>query len=568
LNHENYETNPKQYLRILFKGNGFAQFWLFFCSRKEPKTPWTVDGGPGQVVVWSDMKRFYLAPEQPAIWPQSPPALLRGFPSPDRPAPSLCRSPARFAPPAPGRNGNGEQRLGIVIAGAPWTAAGSEALRPFRAGSRSQKLAVRASAAFFSSKNSRCQVSKNQMANHNSMKTIATLAAASLMALAAGSGRAADENKLVTANTAFAFNLFQQVSQEQPNANVFLSPFSVSSALQMTVNGAGGATRAEMEQTLGTTGIAAPALNAAFLSLNRDLESRQGVTLNLANGIWYQKGAQFKPAFGEMNRKYFHAEIAGVDFLDPHTAALINDWADRQTQGKVKAVVQYPFPEQTRLVLANAVYFKGKWEKAFPKRATHPRDFHLANGSVRQTPMMSEGGPFEYQAQPGFQAVKLPYQGGFQMELYLPAPDSNPSRLLADLAQAGSWREKIQSGFQREEGSVTLPKFKIEDDMVLNGALKTLGMKTAFSKSADFTGIADGGLWISLVKQKSYVDVYEEGTEAAAVTTVTMAAAVMRMPPPDRFNMVLDRPFIFVISDVASGSILFMGIANDPVSGG
>jgi len=359
----------------------------------------------------------------------------------------------------------------------------------------------------------------------------------------------------------------QQVSQAQPNANVFLSPFSVSCALQMTANGAAGATRAEMEQTLGTTGGDRTALNAAYLSLNQDLESRSGVTLNLANGIWYRKGAQFKPAFGEMNRKYFNAEIAGVDFLDPHTAAVINDWADQKTRGKVKAVVQYPFPDQTRLVLANAVYFKGKWEKPFAKRATRPREFHLANGSVKQTPMMSEDGQFAYQAQPGFQAVKLPYQGGFQMELYLPAPNSNPSRLLADLAQAGAWREKIQSGFKRQEGSVTVPKFKIEYDVVLNGALQTLGMKTAFSRSADFTGIADEKLWISLVKQKSYVDVYEEGTEAAAVTTVTMVGAAVRMPPPDRFNMVLDRPFIFVISDVASGSLLFMGIANDPVSG-
>jgi len=399
------------------------------------------------------------------------------------------------------------------------------------------------------------------------MKAIATLAALSSMTLAAGAGPSAEADKLVTANTAFAFNLLQQVSQAQPNANVFLSPFSVSCALQMTANGAAGATRAEMEQTLGTTGGDRTALNAAYLSLNQDLESRSGVTLNLANGIWYRKGAQFKPAFGEMNRKYFNAEIAGVDFLDPHTAAVINDWADQKTRGKVKAVVQYPFPDQTRLVLANAVYFKGKWEKPFAKRATRPREFHLANGSVKQTPMMSEDGQFAYQAQPGFQAVKLPYQGGFQMELYLPAPNSNPSRLLADLAQAGAWREKIQSGFKRQEGSVTVPKFKIEYDVVLNGALQTLGMKTAFSRSADFTGIADEKLWISLVKQKSYVDVYEEGTEAAAVTTVTMVGAAVRMPPPDRFNMVLDRPFIFVISDVASGSLLFMGIANDPVSG-
>jgi len=162
----------------------------------------------------------------------------------------------------------------------------------------------------------------------------------------------------------------------------------------------------------------------------------------------------------------------------------------------------------------------------------------------------------------------LPYQGALQMELYLPALNSNPSRLLADIGQAGAWREKIQNGFKRQEGSVTVPKFRIEYDIVLNRALLTLGMKTAFSDSADFTGIADGELWIALVEQKSYVDVYEEGTEAAAVTAVTMVDSALPLAPPDRFTLVLDRPFFFVISDVASGSILFMGIANDPVSGG
>jgi serpin B len=253
-----------------------------------------------------------------------------------------------------------------------------------------------------------------------------------------------------------------------------------------------------------------------------------------------------------------------VDFQKPQSAQAINDWADQKTQGKIQGVVQFPFPRLTRLVLANAIYFKGTWVEPFKKSLTKPRDFYPANGSAKPTPMMLQAGSFTYQETEDFQAVKLPYKGGLQMELYLPNTNSNPSKLLASFVAGGNWKQDVQHGFARHEGTVILPKFKIECQILLNDPLKALGVKTAFGKHADFSGIASEPLCISLVKQKSYVDVNEEGTEAAAVTTVTMVGMAVRRPPPDRFTMILDRPFFFVISDVGTGSILFMGVVNDP----
>jgi serine protease inhibitor len=388
----------------------------------------------------------------------------------------------------------------------------------------------------------------------------ASLAASQLLAASPE-----DQGKLVAANTAFAFDLMNRVAGAQPNGNVFISPFSVSSVLQMVENGAAGQTKAEMQQALKTSGLSAESLNAAFRDLNQQFTGRKDVVLNLANGLWFQTSFHLKPAFVDDNQKFFQAELTGVDFGDPQSANIINDWANKQTQGKINEVVQFPFDPLTRLILANAIYFKGKWEKPFEKSATQPRPFHLANGQSQQAPMMVQGGEFAYQENADFQAVKLPYNGGLQMELYLPGTNSTPQMFLDDMAGNQKRRDVIRAGFSQREGSVTLSKSKIEYEIVLNGPLQTLGMKSAFAGNADFSGIADEAVFISQVKQNSFVDVNEEGTEAAAVTALTMRAMAMQMPSLDRFTMILDRPFFFVISDVSTGSILFLGVVNDPV---
>lgn len=372
------------------------------------------------------------------------------------------------------------------------------------------------------------------------------------------------EGKLVAANTTFAFDLMSQVARSKPDANVFISPFSVSCALQMAGNGAAGETRTEMERVLKTAGMPAEFLNASYRDLARKLAGRQDVELDLASGLWCQQGFHIKPVFAEANRKYFQAELAEVNFGSPESARVINSWAGQHTKGKIREVVQFPFPPPTRLILANAIYFKGAWAEPFKKGLTRPRDFHLATGLSKPSPMMTQDGKFSYQETPGYQAVKLPYKGGLQMELYLPRTNSTPQELAAGFMGNSTWRDTVQAGFSRWAGVVTLPKFKIEYEVELNDPLKALGMRRAFSEGANFSGMADGALFIGSVKQKSYVDVNEEGTEAAAVTVVAVHALAVESPPSQHFAMVLDRPFFFVISDVNTGSILFMGIVNDP----
>jgi serpin B len=335
----------------------------------------------------------------------------------------------------------------------------------------------------------------------------------------------------------------------------------------MVGNGAAGQTETEMQQVLHTTGLPSAVVNPAFKELNQQLASRKDVTLNLANGIWFKQGFHLKSAIVADNKKFFQAELAGVDFANPQSAQTINQWANKQTQGKIKDIVQYPFDPLTRVILANAIYFKGKWVSPFDKSRTKPRDFHLSSGTAKPAPMMAQNRECEYQETPDFQAVQLPYEGGLQMQVFLPAKNSSPQKLLESFKAPGNWQSNIQPAFASRKGTLMLPKFKMEYAVGLNDSLKALGMKRAFGTDADFSAMADEPLFISEVKQKSYVEVDEKGTEAAAVTTVEWQTASIRREPPNRFEMIVDRPFLFVISDAASGSILFLGVVNDPTAG-
>jgi serpin B len=384
-----------------------------------------------------------------------------------------------------------------------------------------------------------------------------------LVGLLASTSLADDLGKLTDANTSFAFDLLKQIAKEQPGQNIFISPFSVSTVLQMTADGAAGETKAEMQRVLKTAGLPSEMLNAACKDLNLSLNSQSNVILNLADGIWYKRGFHLKPGFVSNNKNFFQAELAGVDFLNPKSADIINDWADKKTRGKIQNVVRFPFEPNTRLILANAIYFKGKWEWPFDKSQTKPRAFRLANGKTEQTPMMSQRKTFSYQEGGGFQAVRLPYAGDrLQMYLFLPATNSSPQKLLADF-NSENWRNKILSRFADREGTVVFPKFRLDYDVLLNEPLQALGMKHAFSDNADFSAMADEPLFVSEVKQKSFVDVNEEGTEAAAVTTVVMHSLAIREPMKP-FEMIVDRPFLFVIGDDQTKSILFMGVICDP----
>ncbi|HEV2329294.1 MAG TPA: serpin family protein [Verrucomicrobiae bacterium] len=382
--------------------------------------------------------------------------------------------------------------------------------------------------------------------------------------LAAAVAPASDLPGPAQAINGFAFTLFDQTLQGPAAQNIFLSPYSVSVALQMLCNGAAGKTRAEILGALNTKDLPEDEINGYYKELNASLTSQTNVALNLANSIWLNRGFELKSAFVSTNEAFFGAMLGAVNFETPESADLINRWAADSTRGKITDVVSYPFPANTEVILANAIYFKGEWAEPFDQLQTQPRYFYLGDGTIKQTPMMSRHGKCQYEEGDGFQAVELPYAGGrLQMILFLPVTNSSPAKMLASF-NGKNWNEKILPGFSSREGNLLFPKFKMSCRLLLTKPLQALGMQEAFVPgTANFSGMSGDPLYVSEILQKSFVDVNEQGTEAAAVTVVTIRATIA-MRPLTPFEMIVDRPFFFVISDKPTGAILFMGIVNDP----
>jgi serine protease inhibitor len=377
-----------------------------------------------------------------------------------------------------------------------------------------------------------------------------------------------DLSRLAAANNTFTFKLLKQLATEQPGASVFVSPYSAATALQMAANGASGLTKTEMQKALETTGLSTASLNAASKAAVELLNPKDtNVILTTANALWYRRGAAVKPGFLEANQKFFSSTIKALDFANAHAAeAEINQWASDQTRGRISGIANGMIdPVYTDLVLANAIYFKGKWLEPFDDKLTKERPFHPAAGAVKNLPMMQMSKKFTYRKGSGYQAVRLPYMGyDLAMYVFLPDPGSSPAKLL-QIMNGDNWRRVTLPGFSERDGLVVLPKFKLENTLDLNTPLKALGMKTAFDdKQADFSGMFSDRHFISEVWQKALVEVSEEGTEAAAVTAIGVpASSAFEEKPPKPFEMIVDRPFLFTIVDARSEMILFMGMVND-----
>ena len=371
---------------------------------------------------------------------------------------------------------------------------------------------------------------------------------------------------LAAADNNFGFRLLKEIGRERPEKNIFISPYSAATVLQMVANGAAGRTSSEMREALGTTKLSNAEVNAANQQIGESLNTRRTkVTLTTANAIWYRKGFTVQPAFLKCTREYFDATVAPLDFSNPNSVGVINDWADKKTHGKIKHLADGLIdPQHIRLVLANAVYFYGKWNDPFDKQDTKLRPFFEDDGSQKPIPMMLKTGKLPYRRGNGYQAVRLAYEDqNIAMYVFLPDTNSNPQALLSLLDDPG--RQLVnEADFSAQEGTLVLPKFKLEDRVPLKPTLQSLGMKAAFEPDgADFSGIGPN-LYISAVLQKTFVEVKEEGTEAAAVTGIAITELAGIRPPPRRFNMVVDHPFLFVIKDDRTGIILFVGLIYDP----
>lgn len=371
------------------------------------------------------------------------------------------------------------------------------------------------------------------------------------------------DDRLVGGNARFAFALFAKTCGAGETKNLFISPLSVSVALAMTYNGAGGKTAGEMADVLGFNDMALTELNASMCDLTTVLETADSaVQLTVANSLWSRKGYEFLPDFIERTETFYEAEITSLDFADPGGPGVINGWVNRSTRGLIEKIVDAIHPD-ARLFLVNAIYFKGRWQAEFDPSLTRDHPFYLAGGEEQPQPMMTRAGSFRYAEDAGVQVVRLPYGSGrMGMYVFLPGIADGLAGFLKGLDDRvfAEWMSKLAT----KQGDVTIPRFKIEYECGLVPALKALGMREAFAGgAADFSGMSRGDLFISEVKHKAVVDVNEEGTEAAAVTSVEMRVTSVEAPK-DRFTFVADRPFFFVIRDDETGSIVFMGAVYDP----
>jgi len=366
------------------------------------------------------------------------------------------------------------------------------------------------------------------------------------------------ESKLIDADNRFAFKLFREVStQEDDGANVFVSPLSVGMALGMTYNGAAGDTRDAMQQTLELDGMTVQEVNEAYRSLIdllRTLDQR--VEFTLANSIWYRQGIPIVPEFLQVNQQYFDAEVSSLNFSDPGAVDVINDWVNDQTRGKIEEIVEPPINPLTIMFLINAIYFKGDWTHQFDKSRTKNEPFELPDGSHISVPMMSreERTPVRLFQGLDHTVVDLFYGGkAYSMTIVVPDDPSDIDALARGLT-ASQWDSWVLS-LDSVNRYVSIPKFTLEYEITLNDVLSALGMDIAFDPGlADLTNLfAGGGAYIEKVKHKTFVDVNEEGTEAAAVTSVEVTLTSAPMP------VIVNRPFIFAIRENYSGTILFMG---------
>jgi serpin B len=371
------------------------------------------------------------------------------------------------------------------------------------------------------------------------------------------------DDRVVRGNSVFAFGLFRKTCGNGETKNLFISPLSVSVALAMTYNGASGKTAGEMADVLGFKGIDLGELNQSMADLTTVLEQADSaVQLTVANSLWGRKGFDFRPDFLQRNAAFYRAQTTSLDFADPGTSSVINGWVNRSTRGLIDKIVDV-IPRDAMLYLINAIYFKGRWQTAFDPASTINGPFHLAGGNEKIVPMMNQSGSFRYAEDNGVQVVRLPYgTGRMGMYIFLPVDVRGLGGFLGGLNDRVfiEWMSNLAT----REGDVLVPRFKIEYECGLVPTLRALGMRDAFDAStADFSGMSDADLCVSEVKHKAVVEVNEEGTKAAAVTSVEMKTTSVR-EPADRFSFIADQPFFFVIRDDATGTILFMGALYDP----
>ncbi len=363
----------------------------------------------------------------------------------------------------------------------------------------------------------------------------------------------------------FALGLFRKIAGDGKN-NVVLSPFSAYQVLAMVLNGADGNTKAQIAKLLGVA-PAVPASLIAFNKRNHDflelLNLNEDVNIEIANAVFSDKTSPLKGTFVDLCRKNYFAEARSIDFESADTVANINKWCSEKTHGKIPSIID-SLNSSERLVLLNSAYFKGKWANPFKPKDTLPEAFHLLSGEARKLPMMHSKQGLAYLKEANFEAVSIAYAGRKQsMYIFLPAEGTKFAAFIAGFTDA-NWYDWT-SRFTPMEINLAMPKYKLNFGAELNGPLRAMGMTDALSAAADFKKLfAAGNGFISRIVQKTFIEVSEQGTEAAASTIIAAPGGMMHQQEPEPINFRVDRPFVIAIVDSRSREILFLGSVVDP----
>jgi len=379
-----------------------------------------------------------------------------------------------------------------------------------------------------------------------------------------------DVDSLSAGNRTFAFDLYQVLRQEE--GNLFFSPYSISAALAMTYAGAKGDTELQTRETMNFS-LPQDRLHPAFNAMDQTLAQRgegaqgkdgQGFRLSIVNAIWGQEGYEFLIEYLDTLALNYGAGIHLLDFVsDPEgSRSTINEWVSEQTEGRIEKLIPRGIIDGlTRLVLTNAIYFNAAWENPFELSWTEAGNFHLLTGDEVEVPMMKQVKGFGYDSGEGYQAVELPYSGR-ELSMVIIVPDLER---LYDFERSMTQEaiDNILNGLEQRQLVLRMPRFKFEKHLGLSDKLSAMGMPAAFGRDADFSGM-DGtkDLFIRDVVHQAFVSVDEAGTEAAAATAVVMALKAAPMEEPIELD--IDRPFIFLIRDIETKTILFLGRVLDP----
>lgn len=373
----------------------------------------------------------------------------------------------------------------------------------------------------------------------------------------------AQQVALVKSGNEFAFDIFRKiVENEPPEKNIMISPLSISYALSMTVNGANGATRDSILKALRVSNISIEELNHSYKDLTAALLSvDKRVAMKIANSLWTEQNFSVKKAFIDILVNYYMAESKSFNINDPNTPSIINHWIEKNTNGLIKDMIDQLDPA-TVMLLINAIYFKGMWKYEFDEAETKPRQFTVAGGGQLEVPSMSQAETHKVYQGEGFTMVELPYgQGNFVMDVILPDNQLNTSFLdnFSEL-KFNEWTKSLSP----RKVNLYMPRFKYKYKKTLNEVLGDMGMAIAFTDFADFRNIADAPLCIDSVLHQTFIETNEEGTEAAAATVV--AINLTSLGPDNPLLIDINRPFIYIIRETTTDTIIFMGRVSNPLS--